>query len=58
MKEHETPGIWLGKAKPSKQAYIPFYQMSSAVHVVGIKGVVLSLEGGKENGDGYKSDFS
>lgn len=32
--------------------------MSSAVHVVGIKGVVLSLEGGKENGDGYKSDFS
>lgn len=28
--------------------------MSSAVHVVGIKGVVFSLEGGKEKGDGYK----
>lgn len=32
--------------------------MSSAVHVVGIKGVVFSLEGRKEKGDGYKSDFS
>lgn len=31
--------------------------MSSAVHVVGIKGVVFSLEGGKEKGDGYKSDL-
>jgi len=31
--------------------------MGSAVHVVGIEGVVFSLEGGKEKGDGYKSDF-
>lgn len=31
--------------------------MSSAVHVVGIEGVIFSLEGGKEKGDGYKFDF-